>query len=116
MRRTQVLRVPFESLMATHRGARRRLQLALWALLLVGFGLVALGFFGVLPRLPAVVMGVVTAAVAVIPYREMVERDDRVESLEALREEWRGLASTSATPQQDTDRFIELLWKLYGRQ
>jgi hypothetical protein len=116
MRTTQVLRVPFESLMATHRGARRRLQLALWALLLVGLGLVALGLFGVLPLLPAVVVGVVTAAVAVIPYREMVERDERIEGLEVLREEWRGRASASATPQQDSERFIELLWKLYGRQ
>jgi hypothetical protein len=77
MRTTQVLRVPFESL---------------------------------------IVVGVVTAAVAVFPYREMVERDERIEGLEVLREEWHGLASASATPQQDTDRFIELLWKLYGRR
>lgn len=116
MRESQYLRVPFDSLMATHRGARRRLQLALVALLLIGVGLVALALLGALPRLPALVVGVVTVAVAVFPYREMVERDERIEGLQVLREEWRGLASTSASPRQDTDRFIELLWKLYGRR
>jgi hypothetical protein len=116
MREAQYLRVPFDSLMATHRGARRRLQLAFWALLLIGVGLVALALLGALPQLPALVVGVVTAAVAVFPYREMVERDERIGGLQVLREEWRGLASASKTPQQDTDRFIELLWKLYGRR
>ncbi len=114
MRTTQFLRVPFDSLMATHRGARRRLQLAMVALLVTGLLLVALGFFGALPQLPAMMVGIVTAAVAVFPYREMVERDERIDGLQVLQEEWRSLASTSATPQQDTDRFIELLWKLYG--
>lgn len=114
MRETQYLRVPFDSLMATHRGARRRLQLAMWTLLVVGIGLVALGLLGALPQLPALVVGVVTAAVAVFPYREMVERDERVDGLQVLQDEWRNLASASATPRQDTDRFVELLWKLYG--
>jgi hypothetical protein len=116
MRETLMLRVPFDSLMATHRGARRRLQLAMWALLVLGIALVALGLAGVLPHLPALVVGVVTAAVAVFPYREMVERDERIEGLEVLQDEWRTLAQASTTPQQDTDRFIELLWKLYGRR
>jgi hypothetical protein len=114
MRDTLMLRVPFDSLMASHRGARRRLQLAMWALLVVGIGLVALGLAGMLPQLPALIVGVVTAAVAVFPYREMVERDERIEGLVVLQDEWRALAQASATPQQDTDRFIELLWKLYG--
>ena len=113
---TQFLRVPFDSLMATHRGARRRLQLAMWALLVLGIIVIGLGLLGALPRLPAMVVGIVTAAVAVFPYREMVERDERIDGLQVLQEEWRTLAAESATPQQDTDRFIELLWKLYGRR
>ncbi len=116
MRESKYLRVPFDSLMATHRGARRRMQLVFWTLLVVGLALAGLGLAGVLPRLPVVVVGVVTAAVAVFPYREMVERDERIEGLQVLQEEWRGLAAGSATPEQDTDRFIELLWKLYGRR
>lgn len=116
LRESQYLRVPFDSLMALHRGARRRLQLATWALLVVGSGLVALALLGVLPQLTALVVGIVTVAVAVFPYREMVERAERIDGLQVLREEWRGLAGASATPQQDTDRFIELLWKLYGRR
>jgi hypothetical protein len=109
-------RVPFDSLMATHRGARRKLQLYYWALLVVGLGLVLLGLFSILPQLLALVLGIVTAAVAVFPYREMVERDERIEGLHVLHDEWRELSTTSATPEQDNDRFIELLWKLYGRR
>jgi hypothetical protein len=46
----------------------------------------------------------------------MVERDERIDGLRVLEDEWRELARTSATPDQDSDRFIELLWKLYGRR
>jgi hypothetical protein len=108
--------VPFDSLMAMHRGARRKLQLYLWALLVVGLGLVLLGLFAVLPQLPALVVGVVTVAVAVFPYREMVERDERIDGLHVLHDEWRELSTSSTTPEQDSDRFVELLWKLYGRR
>jgi len=106
--------LPFDSLMATHRGARRKLQLYLWALLAIGLGLVLLGLFGALPQAPALVVGIVTLAVAVFPYREMVERDERIEGLHVLHDEWRELMTTTATPEQDSDRFVELLWKLYG--
>ena len=106
--------VPFDSLMASHRGARRKLQLYLWALLAAGLGLVLLGLFGLLPQVPALVVGIVTLAVAVFPYREMVERDERIEGLHVLHDEWRELMTTTTTPEQDTDRFLELLWKLYG--
>ena len=106
--------VPFDSLMAFHRGARRKLQLCLWALLVIGTGLVLLGLVGALPQAPALVVGIVTLAVAVFPYRDMVERDERIEGLHVLHDEWRELMSTTTTPEQDSDRFIELLWKLYG--
>ena len=106
--------LPFDTLMAAHRGARRQLQLYLLALVVLGLGLVGLGLFGLLPQLPALVVGIVTLAVAVFPYREMVERDERIEGLHVLQDEWRELMTTTATPQQDTDRFAELLWKLYG--
>ena len=102
--------------MATHRGARRKLQLQFWALIAVGAGLVLLGAFSVLPQLPAVLVGIVTLAVAVFPYREMVDRGERIEGLHVLQDEWRELRASSATPEQDNDRFIELLWKLYGRR
>jgi hypothetical protein len=106
--------LPFDSLMAIHRGARRKLQLFLWGLIVLGLAVVALGLFGALPQLPALVVGVVTLAVAVFPYREMVERDERIEGLHVLHDEWRELMKTTETPEQDTDRFVELLWKLYG--
>ncbi len=110
------MQVPFDSLMATHRGARRKLQLYFWALLLVGIGLVLLGLFAVLPLLPALVVGIVTAAVAVFPYREMVERDERIEGLHVLHDEWSELQTTSDDAERESDRFIELLWKLYGKR
>jgi len=106
--------LPFDTLLAAHRGARRQLQLYLWALVVVGLGLVGLGLFGALPQLPALVVGIVTLAVAVFPYREMVERDERIEGLHVLHDEWRELMTTTVTPEQDSDRFAELLWKLYG--
>ena len=108
--------LPLESLMAGHRRAERQYRLAAVGLLLAGLLLVALGWFAVLPWLPALVVGVVTAAVAVFPYREGVERGGRVEGLQVLQDEWRELAQSSSTPDQDADRFIELMWKLYGRR
>lgn len=116
MREMQLLRIPFDGLMATHRGARRRLQLAVVALLAVGTVLLALGLAGWLPQLPALVIGVVTVAVAIIPFSDMIERGERIERLAALRAEWRALAQSSSNPRQDTDRFIELLWKLYDKR
>lgn len=108
--------LPLDALIATHRGALRQFRLAAWVLLVLGLGLIALGFLAVLPLLPALLVGVVTAGVAVFPYRQAVERDERIEGLRVLQDEWRELAQTSATPEQDADRFIELLWKLYGRR
>lgn len=109
-------RIPFDGMMAVHRGAAR--QYRLYALLLVGFGvaLVGLGLLAVLPAVPALVIGVVTAAVAVFPYRDMVERRERVEGLRVLQDEWRELAPASTAPAQDADRFVELLWKLYAKR
>lgn len=104
-----------DRLMAVHRRALRQFRLAAWALLVVGALIVGLGFFTALPWLPALVVGVVCASVAVFPYREAVERDERIDGLQVLQDEWRELAQTSSTPDQDADRFIELLWKLYGR-
>jgi hypothetical protein len=46
----------------------------------------------------------------------MVERDERIEGLQVLQDEWREAASSSGKPEQDADRFIELLWKLYDKR
>jgi len=109
-------RLPLDSLMATHRGALRQFRLAVWLLLAIGAAVVGLGLLAYVPLLPAVVVGVVTLAVAVFPYREAVERSERIEGLQVLQDEWRELERSSTTPEQDADRFIELLWKLYGRR
>lgn len=109
-------RMPFDSLMAMHRGVRRRNQLYFWGLLVVGLGLAALGFLGALPQVAAVVVGLVSAAVAVFPHCEMVERDERIEGLQVLQDEWREATLSSDAPQQEADRFIELLWKLYDKR
>ena len=107
--------MPFDSLMATHRGARRRNQLLFWGLVVGGLAIVGLGLLGVLPQVGAVVVGLVAAAVAVFPHCEMTERDERIEGLHVLQDEWREAASSSETPEQDADRFVELLWKLYNK-
>lgn len=109
-------RMPFDSLMAAHRGARRRNQLLFWGLSVGGLAILGLGLLGVLPQVGAVIVGLVTAAVAVFPHCEMAERDERIEGLQVLQDEWREAASSSGTPGQDADRFIELLWKLYDKR
>ncbi len=109
-------RMPFDSLMAMHRGVRRRNQLFLWALLVAGLCSAALGFLGALPQVAAVVVGLVSAALAVFPHCEMVERDERIEGLQVLQDQWREAALSSDAPQHDADRFIELLWKLYDKR
>lgn len=108
--------MPFDSLMAAHRGARRRNQLLFWGLLVGGLAILGLGLLGVLPQVGAVVVGLVAAAVAVFPHCEMTERDERIEGLQVLQDEWREAALSSEAPEQDADRFIELLWKLYDKR
>jgi hypothetical protein len=107
--------IPFDSLMAMHRGARRRNQLLFWGLLAAGLMILGLGLFGVLPQVAAIMVGLVAAAVAVFPHCEMVERDERIEGLLVLQDEWRQMVSTSRTPEQDADRFVDLLWRLYEK-
>ena len=108
--------IPFESMMAVHRGNARQHRVAAVLLLVVGLVVVALGLLGILPPAPAVLIGAVTAAVSVFPYREEVEREERIEGLRVLEDEWRELTGANAPSEQEREQFLGLLWKLYDKR
>ncbi|HRY25483.1 MAG: hypothetical protein H6852_06150 [Geminicoccaceae bacterium] len=108
--------IPFDSMMAVHRGALRQYRVAAALLLVIGLLVVGLGLLGMLPQVPALVVGVVTAAVSVFPYRDGVERQERIDGLQVLHDEWRELEGASAEPEQERERFLGLLWKLYDKR
>lgn len=108
--------IPFDSMMAAHRGAARRYRMATVLLLVIGLVLVGLGLLGILPLVAAIVVGIVTAAVAVFPYREGVERQERIDGLQVLNDEWRELESGGALPEPEREQFLGLLWKLYDKR
>ncbi len=108
--------IPFESMMAVHRGNARQYRIAAVLLLVIGLVLVGLGLAGILPPAPTVVVGLVTAAVSVFPYREGVERQERIEGLRVLEDEWRELEAANAPREQEHEQFLGLLWKLYDKR
>jgi hypothetical protein len=83
----------FERLAARQRGGWRRYGLAAALLLVSG---IAAAFVGLVAdgvtRLPLIVGGLLAASLAVLPWREAVERRDRADGLEVLGEEWVALA------------------------
>ncbi|MEZ5904889.1 MAG: hypothetical protein R3C69_07235 [Geminicoccaceae bacterium] len=108
--------MPFDGMIAVHRAALRQYRVAAVLLLVIGLLVILLGLLGVLPLVPALVVGVVTAAVSVFPYRDGVERQERVDGLQVLHDEWRELESASAEPEQERERFLGLLGKLYDKR
>ncbi len=102
-------------MIAVHRGALRQYRLAAVLLLVMGLLLILLGLIGILPQVLALVVGVVMAAVSVFPYRDGVERQERIDGLQVLHDEWRELEGASTEPEQDRERFLGLLWKLYEK-
>ncbi len=108
--------IPFDGMIAVHRGALRQYRVAAVLLFVAGLLLILLGLVGVLPLVLALVVGVVTAAVSVFPYRDGVERQERIDGLQVLHDEWRGLEGASAEPEQERERFLGLLWKLYDKR
>lgn len=109
-------RIPFDNMIAVHRGALRQYRVAAVLLLVAGLLLILLGLIGMLPLVPALVVGVVMAAVSVFPYRDGVERQERIDGLQVLHDEWRELEGASAEPEQERERFLGLLWKLYDKR
>ena len=107
--------IDFERMIAVHRGASRGYRLYAAGLALAGAILVILAFAGSLPWLPALVTGVIALAVAIIPARHVIERRERIEGLEVLREEWRDLSKDSKNGDENHQRFFALLHKLYAR-
>jgi hypothetical protein len=103
----------FERLAARQRGGWRRYGLAA-AVLLVGGVVVALA--GVVTegvaRLPLIAGGVLAAALAVLPWREALERRDRADGLEVLGEEWAALAPDDEGGRR---RLLALALAMFGR-
>ncbi|MCB1884397.1 MAG: hypothetical protein KDG89_10455 [Geminicoccaceae bacterium] len=97
-----------EMAIARHDGAKRGHLLYGLALVAAGLVLLALAYpFGFWP-LGAV--GVAAVAVSVFAFRGVVERKERVEGLEVLREEWHDLR---AGDDADAARFAGLVKQLY---
>ncbi len=91
-----------------HEGARRGFAL-------YGAGLIALGILFLLPALavgfwPWVAGSVMAPAVSVFAFRSAIERRERIEGLEVLREEWLGMQDRSDNA---AGRFLDLIKKLY---
>lgn len=107
---------PFAALQTTHRAARTQYLVMAGCCVGIGALIIIAGLAGALPFLPALIVGVVTLAVAVFPYRELVERNERIEGLLVLEDEWRELARTTQVQGRDKDRFLDLLGHLYGRR
>ena len=80
--------IVFERMEAIHRGAKRGYWVYATLLILLGLAIVLSGVFGWLAWLPAVLVGIVTLAVAVLPLRDALERGERIEGLGILRDEW----------------------------
>ena len=48
------------------------------------------------------------------PYRQSIERRERIEGLQVLAEEWRDIVARSADPVGARERFMGLLERLYA--
>lgn len=105
-------RPPFDSLMGIHRRAAGFYRL-LAGLLIVG----GLALLAVAPLLdgpaayPPAALGVFLVSLAAIPWREVVERRDRIQGLGVLRDEWDQLAGQPGDGAPD--RLRALLTELY---
>ncbi|MCB2054308.1 MAG: DUF3040 domain-containing protein [Geminicoccaceae bacterium] len=105
---------PFDQLIAIHRGARRGFLVYAVLLAIVGAALLVAGLAGKIPWLIALVTGVIALVVAIFPYRQSIERRERIEGLQVLAEEWRDIVARSADPVGARERFMGLLERLYA--
>lgn len=102
----------FERLAARQRGGWRRYALAAVLLLVGGIAAALAGLVtdGV-ARLPLIVGGALAASLAVLPWREAVERRDRADGLEVLGEEW---AALSPDDERGRRRLLVLAGAMFG--
>ncbi|MEZ5826583.1 MAG: hypothetical protein R3C97_18195 [Geminicoccaceae bacterium] len=96
-------------MIGAHRSAGRNMTLYCAFLVVAGVVLVVLGWTGTIPWLIGLITGVVAIAVAIFPYREALERRERVEGLQVLGEEWREMnrgrpAAERERPRAQSDR------------
>ena len=104
----------FDQLMALHRGAGRGMMIYAALLVVGGIALVVLAVTGAIPWLVGLVTGVIAMAVAVFPYRESVERRERVEGMGVLADEWGDLDKRGDLDDQARRQFAGLLGRLYS--
>ena len=105
---------PFEAMVETHRRAGRGMTLYWMFLVAGGIALVVLGWIDVIPWLVGLITGIVAIAVAIFPWREAVERRERVEGLQVLGEEWREMIREPNIGERERQGFAGLLWRLYS--
>jgi len=103
----------FDRMASVHRRAARGYRLYAAALLCVGGVLLGLALFQQLPWLPALVVGLLACALAVLPARQAVERGERIEGLVVLRDEWRELTGSGGVSDAECERFYGLMRRLY---
>jgi hypothetical protein len=102
----------FERLAARQRGGWRRYGLAAALLLACGVAAALAGVMaGGIARLPLTVGGALAASLAVLPWREAIERRDRADGLEVLGEEW---AALSPDDERGRRRLLVLAGAMFG--
>lgn len=102
-----------ERLTARMRGGWRRYALGAALLLVLGLAGVAWGLASGRPAaLSPAAPGLLAAALAALPWREAVERRDRLEGLEVLQQEWPDLARDAP----ERERLAGLIERMFGRR
>lgn len=101
----------FAWMMARHAKAARGYRLALTGMVIVGLAVAALGLVSPTLREPLLAAGLMLAALAVVPFKEMRERRERIEGLEVLQEEWADLAARDNAVERH--EFFQLIARLY---
>jgi len=105
---------PFDRLIAVHRRNGRGMVAYGILLLLAGVAFIVMGWNGTLPWMVGLITGIMTFFVAIFPYREALERDERMEGLQILSDEWHELTRGRSPTTQEKDQFGGLLHRLYS--
>ena len=103
----------FAWMMVRHGKARDGYRRAFVAMLAGGLGLTALALLAPTAQGLLLTTGLLLAALAVVPLKEMLERGERIEGLEVLQEEWRDLAAR--TDLAGRDQLLQLIARLYRK-
>ena len=101
----------FAWMMARHAKAAQGYRLALIGIVVMGLGVAALGLVSPTMREPLVAAGLMLTALAVVPFKEMRERRERIEGLQVLQEEWADLAARDNAVERH--EFFQLIARLY---